>query len=302
MIQKRCVLCGEKEKTHVLYPRNFEEKDLTPEVYSARRVTEHFHYTLVRCECGMIFSREILPDDRLQSLYAASRMTFEKQIPVIRRDYARHLKPFLWNIKKNAALEIGCSNGFFLEELKSLGFAEVRGCEPSLDAAAQARPDIRAGIHNGFFTKGIFSPQSFDLVCSFQTLDHVSDPIAVLEAAREVLKPGGLAYFVCHNTDALQVKIFGEKSPIVDVEHIYLFNLPTLRALFEKAGFHVIHTGALQNSYPLEYWARMMPLPPGMKSLLQGFLHVTGLGRLQPRIRAGNMLIVAQAPAQQSVF
>jgi hypothetical protein len=40
---KHCIFCGECEELEELYPRNFKDEELTPEVFSARRATEHFH-------------------------------------------------------------------------------------------------------------------------------------------------------------------------------------------------------------------------------------------------------------------
>lgn len=295
LLTKKCLLCGDNESLTDLYEKNFTEKDLTPQVFSARRTTEHFHYKIVRCHCGLVFSKEILSDASLLPLYTDSQLTFDDSIPIIRKDYWRHLAPFLENRKKGRALEIGCSSGFFLEELKAQGFEQVDGCEPSVEAKKKASPAVRDCIHQGFFVDGIYPDKSFDLICSFQTIDHLSDPAAILKVCRKALKPGGLVYFICHNVDALQAKILREKSPIIDVEHIYLFSKKTLRLFFEKSGFEVVSLGNIQNSYPLSYWLRMLPLPPGLKAFLSGMLKTMGLLNWSMPLSAGNMFIVAQA-------
>ncbi len=132
---KHCIFCGNNEKLKELYPRNFTDKDLNPAVFSARRDTDRFHYKIVRCQnCGLIFSREVLPEEELSRLYSQSAVTFDEYTAIIRRDYLRPLKPFLDLVNKGSALEIGCSSGFFLEELLMQGFKEVHGCDPSLEA------------------------------------------------------------------------------------------------------------------------------------------------------------------------
>lgn len=293
-ITKHCFLCGENETVKSLYPKTFSDGDLNAAVFSARRVTEHFHYHLVRCEnCGLVFSREILSDEDLYELYKESAFTFGSYTDTLRRDYARHLLPHLGAINKGSALEVGCSSGFFLEELKKMGFKEVWGCEPSKEAKAKAHPSVRDQIVSDFFRgKKSFPDKRFDLICSFHTLDHLSDPKAFLDSCRELLNPGGMLYVVTHDTEALQAKILGEKSPIYDVEHIYLFNRPTLKKALEAVGLKPVEVARLKNSYPLDYWLTMLPAPKAVKKSLGSVFKATGLGSVAPAIPAGNIFAI----------
>jgi SAM-dependent methyltransferase len=296
-ITKQCLLCGEAENPDLLYPRTFKDEDLTPAVFSARRTTEHFHYAIVRCRtCGLVFSREILADEELARLYGESIVTFNEFTDVIRRDYWNCFAPFAGTIGRGAAVEIGCSNGFFLDELAARGFQSVRGVEPSLPAIAMASPAVRNGIVAGLFCDGMFPADSFDLVCSFQTLDHLSDPAAVLQSCMTVLKPGGLLYVITHNTESLQARLLGERSPIIDVEHIYLYNKNTLSALLTRHGYAIEGVVDVRNSYPVDYWLRMFPMPDGVRRVLRAAGSATGLGRWAPALRAGNIAAIARKP------
>jgi SAM-dependent methyltransferase len=294
-IVKPCLFCGDDDCHDELYARNFRDEDLNADVFSARRVTEHYHYRMVKCRnTGLLFSREILPGDVLEKLYAGSKVTFSAYADIIRKDYWRPLEALQSRIGRGAALEIGCSSGFFLEELRARGFRDVRGCEPSLEAKAIAAPSVREGIHTGFFTDGTYPDGSFDLICSFQTLDHLSDPLDVLAACRRKLKPGGWIYLIVHNADGLQAKVFGEKSPIIDVEHVYLFNPRTLTLAVEKAGFNEPAAFPIRNSYPLEYWAAHAPVP--FKKRILAVMAATGLGKIAVPLSLGNIGIVARKP------
>jgi SAM-dependent methyltransferase len=296
-ITKHCLFCREKERLVDLYPQTFRLEDLTPEVFSARRTTEHFHYAVVRCQnCGLVFSREILPDEVLAHLYSESKVTFAEYTDIIRKDYWRCLEPFIDGAPSQRALEIGCSSGFFLEELLSHGFSEVHGCEPSFEAREIADPRIKPNISAGFFREGLYENGSFDLLCSFQTLDHVSDPLGVMRVAHDIVKPGGLVYFITHNVEGFQAKLLGAKSPIIDIEHIYLFSKRTLRRLLEQSGFEVLGVIDVKNSYPVNYWLKMFPMPNGLKSVLGGLLKPIGLGSLPLPLKAGNIAIVARRP------
>ena len=106
------------------------------------------------------------------------------------------------------------------------------------------------------------------------------------------VKPGGHAYLIMHNTKALQAKIFGEKSPIIDVEHIYLFNKENLSTLCQKAGFKVVSVFDVKNGYPFSYWIRMSPLP--LKKLWVGLFKALGMYNKMLAINAGNMGIILE--------
>ena len=297
-VTKHCLFCGDDACLRDVYVRNFGDGDLNADVFSARRVTEHFHYKMARCaRTGLLFSREILPDDVLQTLYAGSKVTFSAYADIIRKDYWRPLERALARLpgfERGSALEIGCSSGFFLEELRARGFREVAGCEPSLEAKAIAADTIKDGIRTGFFTEDAYPDGAFDLICAFQTLDHLSDPLAILRTSLDKLRPGGLLYLIVHDADGLQAKLFGEKSPIIDVEHIYLFNPRTLSMAVEKAGFKTLASFPIVNSYPLEYWIKHAPLP--FKRQIAAICGISGLGKLALPISLGNIGIIACKP------
>ena len=294
-ITKRCLLCLEREDPVELYPRTFKGEDLTPDVFSARRPVDRVHYRIVRCRnCGLVFSREMLPDDVLSRLYAQSSVTYGQYTGVLRRDYWRPLKPFAASFRQGCALEIGCGSGFFLEELLARGCRKVRGCEPSITARQMAAPHMKERITAGMFREGMFPEADFDLVCSFHTLDHLSEPGDALHVVHGLLRPGGIAYFVTHDVDSLQARLLGERSPIIDVEHVYLFNTTTLRKLFEHAGFRVNTVHNLWNSYPLEYWMHMIPVGQRFIEPVRTALRGLGLGSIPIPLRAGNIFLIAQ--------
>lgn len=292
---KHCLFCTDDSCLKDLYPQNFLTENLNSKVFSARRVTENFHYKIVKCtKTGLVFSREILPEKELKNLYSGSEITFSAYTEIIRSDYWQPLKKFFAVMRKESALEIGCSSGFFLEELLERGFQEVSGCEPSLDAKEKAAPSVREKIYSGFFTKEAYANKTFDLICSFQTLDHLSDPLEMLHSCFQKLKPGGLIYLIVHNVDGFQAKVFGEKSPIIDVEHIYLFNPKTLAMAVEKVGFETLGTFPIKNSYPLEYLTTHAPIP--LKKMINTVLKTVRLSKMRIPLRLGNIAIVARKP------
>ena len=196
---------------------------------------------------------------------------------------------------KHSLLEIGCGNGFFLEEAQARGYADVRGVEPGSQAIAQAAPGIRERIVCDMMRPGLFAEASFDVVCLFQVFDHLPDPSGVLTEIHQVLKPGGLVLILNHNINALSARLLGERSPIIDLEHTYLYSPATLARLARDQGFSPLKTGAVLNDYTLHYLTRLVPLPSFLKLPLLALLRGTLLGRLRVSVPLGNLYLIARA-------
>jgi SAM-dependent methyltransferase len=169
----------------------------------------------------------------------------------------------------------------------------VWGVEPSVDAVRHADAAVRGCIRVGPYEHATFADESFDVVCGFQVLDHAPDPGALVDAVRGDLKPGGVAFFINHDSGAWSARLFGELSPIVDVGHTVLFDKRTMRALFERYGFRVHDVFTVRNTYPLRYWMRMAPLPRALKEALSGWLARSRVGGLAMTIGAGNLGLIA---------
>ena len=83
---------------------------------------------------------------------------------------------------RKKALDIGCSNGFFLEVLKDNGYDEVCGVEPGEEPKAIARADICDNIHTGFLRPRPVSSRSFR---SHYLLSNTRSPERPAEYAAE---------------------------------------------------------------------------------------------------------------------
>jgi len=294
---QHCLFCPSDRFLKPLYARSFRDADVTAALFSARRSKDRFHYAMVRCQsCGLVFSREVLREETLSSLYTESGMTFDHYSAVLKKDYWRALEPHLGALNRNDALEVGCSSGFFLEELLDQGFTGVVGFEPSQDARAKAAPTVASFIRGEFFRDQAVELNRFDLACAFHAFDHLTHPKEAAASLWKTLKPGGLAFIVTHDVEAIQARVLGELSPIIDIEHIYLFSKQTLGRLFQETGFANISVQDLENSYPLTYWLHLMPLPQFLRKPAAGLLRILGVDQWAPRIRAGNIYAIARKP------
>lgn len=287
-----CPICDTEGNATEVYPATFDPQDFNPAVFSARRLPDRLHYRLVRCDtCGLLRSDPVADAQVLARLYAHSSFDYGDEVINIRRTYGRYLSNLSY--RKGALLEVGCGNGFFLEEALDQGYVEVWGVEPSQAAVAQAGPRVRPRIRCDILRPGLFAPGSFDTICMFQVFDHLPDPRAILPECFRLLKAGGQLLLLNHDQEAWSARLLGARSPIVDIEHTYLYSRSTLARLVADHGFRVEDSGVVFNYYSLSYLARLLPLPVRIKRVILRLLQATSAGRFCLRVPLGNLYLIA---------
>jgi SAM-dependent methyltransferase len=296
-----CALCAEKQQVKILYPATFKEEEMSTKTYSARRIPDKIHYRIVKCKkCSLVFSSPILSPKKMSLLYGKSACNYKDQIPYLIKTYFKLVEQIKNDLPKNPKiLEVGCGNGFFLKALSDINFTKnVFGIEPSSKMVLEADPVLRSKIKVNIFKPDLFPKDNFDLILCFHTLDHMFDPNEFVRGVYTMLKKNRYVIIVVHDTEGLSVRLFGEKSAIFDVEHIYLFSKKTLRDMFERNSFKVLKVFSLINNYPLNYWVRMSGFPNFVKKYVNSAFNVLGIGKKEVSIPAGNIALIAKKQEQ----
>lgn len=106
----------------------------------------------------------------------------------------------------NRVLDVGCDTGAFLTHLQSTTGAVVAGVDISAFAVEFGRSrglDLRLGTLEAVG----FPAASFDVVCAFDLVEHVSDPQGFFQEACRILKPGGILVLETPNYDGLVYRL-----------------------------------------------------------------------------------------------
>jgi 2-polyprenyl-3-methyl-5-hydroxy-6-metoxy-1,4-benzoquinol methylase len=195
-----------------------------------------------------------LSPDKLASDYAPVR--FERELRLFRR-WCAH----------GAVLDVGCSTGAFLFQLKHRysDAYEVLGidvAEAALDyATGQGLP-----VRRGAFPEVDFGPRPFDALTFWAVTEHLVKPKGYLRKAAQLLRPGGFCFVLVPNLRSLAVRLLGRRYRYFMPEHLNYFTADTLQA-FARAepAFEVV---ACQSTHfnPVviwqDFWRRPGEVPP----------------------------------------
>lgn len=292
-LRNKCPVCSGSGH-QVIYPStvNFG-KDLNIKIFSARRLPDRIHGTIIKCNrCGLVRTYEVIDDGKLSKLYANSSFTYKNLTDNLRISYGRILREAQkYLARKKNFLEIGCGNGFMLEEAKKIGFERVRGIEPSRDAIARAGKFVRSFIRQDVLRTGVFPKNSFDLIAAFQVFDHIPDPNLFLETCLTLLRPNGILVLMNHDVESLSAKVLGERSPIIDIEHTYLYSQKTIGSILKKNGFKVRKIYSPPAVFSIRYFLRLLPLPKIIKKVIENSKFK--LFDLNINIEPGNLCAIA---------
>jgi len=293
MASRACPVCGSEAAT-VFAEQRIDPAALDGFAFASRKRPEYMHYRLVACPvCDLIYASPAPGAETLAGAYVTAAYDSSEESRWAARTYRSLLRPVLTSLGASpaglgSALDIGAGDGAFLEELLAAGFRHVEGVEPSDAPRLSARPTIRPLIHEGLFSPEVFDGRRFDLITCLQTIEHVHEPLSLCRDAWSLLEDGGVLFIVCHNRRAASAKLLGRHSPIFDIEHLQLFSPRSLRQLLGESGFTNVSVRPVLNSYPIRYWARLAPIPTGVKARVQEAL-CGRLGSLRLILPAGNV-------------
>lgn len=132
----------------------------------------------------------------------------------------------------DSILEIGCGKGSFIKKLRENG-STVEGLEMNIEAISTCKKDGLLVHLDSIESFSKNKHEKYDVVCSFQVLEHVYNVKSFLDSSINTLKPGGLLIIGVPNNDSL---IFDSEDYIalnIPPHHMGLWNTNSLIKLQE---------------------------------------------------------------------
>jgi len=138
-------------------------------------------------------------------------------------------------------VEIGCGEGNFLALLCERGGNDGIGYDPSFDAArTKVATSSRMRVVNEYYPTD--RPIDASLVVCQHVLEHVTDPVSLVEGVRRSMPTAAPCAVYFEVPDATYMV---SEPAVWDLtyEHRSYFAAPTLRSLFRRSGFEVTEVG-----------------------------------------------------------
>lgn len=300
-VATRCAICKTLGNSETVYDANIDDSALSPKVFSARRLPDRIHYQWVRCKTCKLYRSDPILKSNLSALYQKSTFDYSAELSGIKKTYVqitmRSLAP---NRPQGSVLEVGGGNGFYLEAALDCGFSEGIAVEPSIQAVNKSRPDIRKNTIVGVMEPGLVENESQDFVAMFHVMDHLSEPLETVKACMLALKPGGTLVVAVHNINSWSARLLRSRSPIIDVEHTYLYSRSTAKHIFKTAGLVNIKSHSYSNHYSLAYLLHLTPFPQKPKAWILNSAIGRIFQKVQVSLQLGNMWISGKKPEDGS--
>ncbi|NUR45038.1 MAG: class I SAM-dependent methyltransferase [Sphingomonas sp.] len=200
-------------------------------------LAEH-RWSLVECECGQRFHRNILSPQwnevrfsRWMSAEAIDQFEAEHGCNPDAASHVQHVLR-LKALGVERVLDFGCGFGRFLEMCCLFGL-EAHGVDRSNARRSGANVQIHAELDE--------APGTYDAITMFEVLEHLDDPLAMLKTLRGRLNPGGVMVVEVPDTSDVD-GIVDRRSyhKIHPLDHINAFTPESLVAIMGRAGFEPI--------------------------------------------------------------
>lgn len=135
------------------------------------------------------------------------------------RDRLKHITPLLTSATR--LLEVGASAGQFLTHVKDK-VSEVNAIELDKDCCKFLTNEIGVAADSEFLENSRFAQQTYDVVCTFQVMEHVEDPVQYLKTLKQATRAGGTLF----------VEVPNLRDPLLSV-----WDVPTYRTFY----YHAAH-------------------------------------------------------------
>lgn len=191
------------------------------------------HASLTQCKnCGMVFSSANPTLQELEDYYKGYGRN-DYLSPITIKRYHEILDQFESVRKTNRLLDVGCGIGYFLDVAKERGW-EVYGTEFT-DKAIEICESKGIKMHKGPLDPSNYSAESFDVITSFEVIEHINTPNFEVSNISKLLRKEGYFYITTPNFNSTLRYYLGPKYNVIGwPEHLSYYTPSTLEKLMKR--------------------------------------------------------------------
>ena len=224
--------------------------DLLPQ---AEDPITHDKFRIVECrDCGVAFTAPRPAD--LNPYYPPRYRSFGPVVTgVLNSFYRRRVSRWLKHLpERGSVLEIGCGAGLMLAAFRNHGW-QTTGIERDDRLATIAR---RGGIEvTSNPIEQLSKDACFDVIVMFNVLEHIGEPMPLLQECARRLTPGGKVIMSMHNLASWQARFAKEHWFHLDPpRHLIHFTPETLRRSLERAGLKLVEVNYISVEHDPYGW------------------------------------------------
>jgi 2-polyprenyl-3-methyl-5-hydroxy-6-metoxy-1,4-benzoquinol methylase len=168
-------------------------------------------------------------------------------------------------------LDVGAGSGILVGEAMNRGF-DAWGVEPSRHLQARAQQYGLRVVHGVLPHPEIAAP--FDVVVAIDVIEHVADPVALLQGMAALLARGGVCAIVTPDVGSLAARVMGWRWWHYRMAHIGYFTHDTLKMAASLGGLEPVSITRPSWYFPASYVAvrGLSYLPKFMRPPVPRFL------------------------------
>lgn len=228
--------------------RTIEAPDETERCKVCGRVAgyDKTHDRLDQCRaCGFVTFRDYDPS-ALLDIYGedyfskAEYPDYIGQQNTLRKSMRRHLKQMArYPHQRDSLLEVGCAYGLFLDEARH-HYRGVKGVDVCAAPVAYAENTLDLDARCENFLEMDFGSEKFDVICLWDTIEHLEAPERYVAKAARLLNESGMLFLTTGDIGSLNARLRGRRwRQIHPPSHLHYFSRETMTRLLGRLGFQV---------------------------------------------------------------
>lgn len=243
-----CPVCGTAK----------DDKEHIKTFFSLFNNEQYMLYHCRRCELEWFEPLKMVPtfyDQEGCEIYKKFHLGVTKRLSEAQQMFFKYMP-----LKQGKLLDVGCGDGFFLQEAQKAGF-QVYGIDidsKSIEVCRRIR-----GLKNTF----ILPPEKFACVCkseglyfdvitSFEVLEHQDRPREFLESIKGMLRPGGYLIGSVPDRDAVLARLIYQCFSSIDYppNHFLRFSKKALKNTLLMVGFNHVEICPVKDNLDTQIW------------------------------------------------
>ncbi len=198
---------------------------------------------IVKCpSCGLIYyDEEVAAETLYTQTYFEGGEYFDylADKEILQHNFRQRIKRLRQLKPSGRLLELGSAYGFFLELAQK--YWSVEGVDVTSAGVEYTRQTFGIKARLADFLTLPDDPGSYDVICLWDTVEHLAHPVRYIEKAAQWLQPGGILALTTGDIESWPARLQKEHWRLIHPPtHLFYFSPNTLTRAAQQAGLEVI--------------------------------------------------------------